>query len=62
MELIDAVRLVTRLHNFGWRIGGLTYGTSQWARNFTFAMFYAFNLAVAARDPLATDERLAKRS
>lgn len=49
VEAIEAARLVERMRLFGWRGGVLVYGTSQWARNFTFGMFYAFTAALAAR-------------
>jgi hypothetical protein len=53
VEAIEAVRLVARVRALGWREGVLVYGTSQWARNFTFGMFYAFTAAFAGRYPAA---------
>jgi hypothetical protein len=41
VEAIELARLVLRLRRHGWRRGALSYDTSQWARNFTFGMFYA---------------------
>jgi hypothetical protein len=48
VELIEAARLVARVRAYGWRRGVLTYHVSQWARNFTFGMFYAFTLRLQA--------------
>jgi hypothetical protein len=47
VEAIELARLVTRIRAFGWRGGILVYDVSQWARNFTFGMFYAFTTALA---------------
>lgn len=44
IESIEIVRGVRRVRALGWRAGTLTYDVSQWARNFTFGMLYAFNL------------------
>ena len=41
VERVEAARLALRLRRHGWRRGVFCYDTSQWARNFTFAMFYA---------------------
>jgi hypothetical protein len=49
VEAIEAARLTARLRLYGWRDGVLVYDTSQWARNFTFGMFYAFTAALAGR-------------
>jgi hypothetical protein len=50
IESIEIARLVVRVQAYGWRKGVLTYNVSQWARNFTFGMFYAFTLSLDARD------------
>lgn len=42
VEFIEIARLVTRVAQYGWRDGVFTYNVSQWARNFTFGMFYVF--------------------
>jgi hypothetical protein len=47
VETIELGRLVTRVRAYGWREGVLVYDVSQWARNFTFGMFYAFTVALA---------------
>jgi hypothetical protein len=47
VESLEVARLVARLRLFGWRDGVLVYDASQWARNFTFGMFYAFTIAFA---------------
>jgi hypothetical protein len=33
-----------RVREYGWQRGVFTYNVSQWARNFTFGMFYTFTL------------------
>jgi hypothetical protein len=50
IESIEVARLALRVQAYGWRKGVLTYNVSQWARNFTFGMFYAFTLSLDARD------------
>ncbi len=47
VEAIEGARLVLRLRGCGWRRGVSTYDLSQWARNFTLGMFYAFTAAFA---------------
>ena len=58
VELIEIVRAITRVKRFGWVKGIGTYHVSQWARNFTFGMFFMFGLqakeAVTA-NPVLTD-------
>jgi hypothetical protein len=44
VETIELARAAARLRAYGWRRGLLTYDVSQWARNFTFGMFYTFTL------------------
>lgn len=48
VEGLEAARAVVRVRCYGWRRGLFTYDVSQWARNFTFGMFYAFSLALVA--------------
>src|SRR3546814_12892621 len=47
VEAVELARLVQRKRLYGWRRGLGPYHVSQWARNFTFGMFYAFTLAFA---------------
>jgi hypothetical protein len=49
VELVELVRLGLRVHALGWRGAVLVYDPSQWARNFTVGMFYAFTAAFAER-------------
>ncbi len=49
VETIEAARLVVRVRALGLRRALWVYDVSQWARNFTFGMFYAFTLAFSAR-------------
>lgn len=48
VEAIELARAWARLQAYGWRRGILTYDVSQWARNFTFGMFYTFTLQLYA--------------
>ena len=49
VEGVEVARAVARVRRYGWRRGLFTYDVSQWARNFTFGMFYAFSAALLAR-------------
>lgn len=51
VETIEVLRLALRVRAYGWRRGAFTYRTSQWSRNFTFGMFYAFTQALSLVDP-----------
>ena len=53
VEAIELARLAARCRLLGWRAAVLVYNVSQWARNFTFGMFYAFTAALAGRFALA---------
>lgn len=53
VEAIELLRLDARRRLLGWRDAVFVYDTSQWARNFTFGMFYAFTAALVARFPVA---------
>jgi hypothetical protein len=44
VELVEVARLVVRVTKYGWGQGAFSYNVSQWARNFTFGMFYVFTL------------------
>ena len=44
VEAIEVARLWVRVREYGWQRGVFTYNVSQWARNFTFGMFYTFTL------------------
>lgn len=44
VEGTELIRLALRVRASGWREGLLRYDVAQWARNFTFGMFYAFTL------------------
>jgi hypothetical protein len=54
VELIELARLTARVQELGWRRALLIYDPSQWARNFTFGMFYAFTLAFSQRFTIET--------
>ncbi|WP_371019017.1 hypothetical protein [Pseudalkalibacillus sp. JSM 102089] len=49
VETIEIIRAVKRVQAYGWRKGLFTYDVSQWSRNFTFGMFYAFSIALPER-------------
>ncbi len=57
VEGVELARLVLRVRHLGWRRGAFVYNVSQWARAFTFGMFYAFTLAFAHRFGFAGDPR-----
>jgi hypothetical protein len=44
VEGIEVLRLISRVRKHGIKRGLLSYHVSQWSRNFTFGMFYAFTL------------------
>lgn len=46
VEAVELARLAARWRLMGWREAVLVYDVSQWARNFTFGMFYAFTAAL----------------
>ncbi|MBN8209809.1 hypothetical protein JI666_13715 [Bacillus sp. NTK071] len=46
VETVEIVRAVKRVLAYGWKKGLFTYDVSQWSRNFTFGMFYAFSVAM----------------
>ncbi|TMU85156.1 hypothetical protein FGG79_14845 [Bacillus sp. BHET2] len=46
VESLEMVRAVKRIQKLGWKKGIFTYHVSQWSRNFTFGMFYAFTLTM----------------
>lgn len=53
VEAVEVARLIARVRAFGWRKGVFTYHVSQWARNFTFGMLYAFTLRLAVAGGLS---------
>ncbi|WP_101842771.1 hypothetical protein [Halobacillus sp. Marseille-P3879] len=44
IETVEVRRAVKRVQAYGWKKGIFTYNISQWSRNFTFGMFYAFTM------------------
>jgi len=58
VEAIELARLVARVRIGGWGAAVGVYDVSQWARNFTFGMFYAFTFVFAARDPIVAPPAL----
>ncbi|TLS37191.1 hypothetical protein [Pseudalkalibacillus caeni] len=46
IEALEISRAIKRVRRFGWKNGIFTYHVSQWSRNFTFGMFYAFTIAM----------------
>lgn len=54
VEGLELARASARVRVYGWREGLLPYNVSQWSRNFTFGMLYAFTLQLEASP--ATDE------
>ena len=54
VEGLELARAAARVRVYGWREGLLPYNVSQWSRNFTFGMLYAFTLQLGASP--ATDD------
>lgn len=48
VETMEMVRGIKRIKAYGWKQGIFTYHISQWARNFTFGMFYFFTVNLLA--------------
>jgi hypothetical protein len=46
VECIEVVRAVQRINKYGFSKGILQYDVSQWSRNFTFGMLYAFTMNI----------------
>ena len=44
VEAAEVARAFVRVRTHGWKDGVFAYLPSQWSRNFTFGMFYAFTL------------------
>ncbi|GGA33533.1 hypothetical protein [Psychrobacillus lasiicapitis] len=42
VETAEIIRGIARIQKYGWQKGIFTYHITQWARNFTFGMFYFF--------------------
>lgn len=53
VEAIEVLRLWRRLRLYGFFRAVFVYDVSQWSRNFTFGMFYAFTLASMRHLPQA---------
>ncbi|HET6630626.1 MAG TPA: hypothetical protein VFG91_12695 [Woeseiaceae bacterium] len=51
VESVELARLAVRVRSYGWRRGAFSYHVTQWSRNFTWGMFYAFTLVYAHADP-----------
>ncbi len=49
VEAVEVARLWSRIQTFGMCGAAFGYRTSQWARNFTFGMFYVFTFAYVQR-------------
>ncbi|HEX5314706.1 MAG TPA: hypothetical protein VFX38_07380 [Gammaproteobacteria bacterium] len=49
VESIEFLRMLERERRRGLRLGLLVYDSTQWTRNFTYGMFYAFSLALYHR-------------
>ncbi len=54
VEALEVARAVARVRAYGWRDGIFVYAPTQWSRNFTYGMFYAFTLQLN-RSPAAPD-------
>jgi hypothetical protein len=54
VEVLEVVRAFIRVRSYGWQEGLSVYSPTQWSRNFTYGMFYAFTLQFQ-RSPAAPD-------
>ncbi len=54
IELIEIVRAIKRIRLYGVADGLLVYDPTQWSRNFTFGMLYAFNMNFDLSPSVAT--------
>ncbi|GEL78214.1 hypothetical protein [Tenuibacillus multivorans] len=50
VEIIEIIRAYKRVHEFGFKKGVWTYDITQWSRNFTFGMFFAFTNALVTSE------------
>lgn len=48
VETIEVLRAIKRINLYGWKKGIFSYHVTQWSRNFTFGMFYAFTSVMYA--------------
>src|SRR5699024_2217434 len=46
VEILEILRAMKRIQAYGWKKGIFSYHVTQWSRNFTFGMFYAFTLVM----------------
>lgn len=58
IELIEVARAIKRVRVYGLADGLLVYDPSQWSRNFTFGMLYAFNMNFDLSQSVATGSLL----
>src|SRR5699024_11012246 len=42
VESLEIIRAIQRVRSYGWKKGIFTYEVTQWSRNFTFGMFFAY--------------------
>lgn len=42
VESLEIIRAIQRVRSYSWKKGIFTYEVTQWSRNFTFGMFFAF--------------------
>ena len=54
VEATEFARALARVGAYGWRDGVFVYTPTQWSRNFTYGMFYAFTLQLN-KSPAAPD-------
>ncbi len=58
IEFIEVLRALERSKRYGWAKGLLVYDPTQWSRNFTFGMLYAFNMQYDLSQSVAADSLL----
>ncbi|TKB05631.1 hypothetical protein [Desulforhopalus sp. IMCC35007] len=58
VEIIEIIRAVKRIRLYGFADALLVYDPTQWSRNFTFGMMYAFTLNFDILESVAADSFL----
>lgn len=58
IESIEVLRALERSKRYGWAKGLLVYDPTQWSRNFTFGMLYAFTMQYDLSQSVAADSLL----
>ena len=58
VEIVEIIRAIKRIRNYGFAEGLLIYDPTQWSRNFTFGMLYTFTLNFDISQSVAANSSL----